>query len=127
MHSLHDAFPIFTVEMKKVDEELIRRREHEKLNKKKAFPAAGQNIKDADNARIGANVLTLKSPPTEKGILFARHAMAVFAAKGNMHEAAQIAKTHYGDESPVTKAQIGRASCRERVCQYVEISVVHGS
>src|SRR3546814_3792098 len=81
----------------------------------------------ASNARSGANVLTLKSPPTEKGILFARHAMAVFAAKGNMHEAAQIAKTHYGDESPVTKAQIGRASCRERVCQYVEISVVHGS
>src|SRR3546814_12735171 len=68
-----EEFDGITLEMKKIDEDLIRLRELEKLNKEKAVPAAGQNIKDASNARSGANVLTLKSPPTEKGILFARH------------------------------------------------------
>src|SRR3546814_18327100 len=31
-----------------------------------------------------------------------------------------------GSDGPEQRGQIGRASCRERVCQYVEISVVAG-
>src|SRR3546814_18902603 len=31
---------------------------------------------------------------------------------------------HRGGDDPHRSAQIGRASCRERVCQYVSISVV---
>ncbi|PZP85508.1 MAG: phage major capsid protein [Stenotrophomonas maltophilia] len=40
----------------------------------------------------------------EPGIMFARHAMCVFSARGNMREASYIAKERFGAESAIAKA-----------------------
>jgi len=66
----------------------------------------------ADNAQqpVGAVVHqrgAIQVRSTEKlepGILFARHAMCVFAARGNMREASYIAKERFGAENPIAKA-----------------------
>src|SRR3546814_12688673 len=60
---------------------------------------------------IGAIAVYCQSNSTEAGI---RQTLATDARPVLFDEA----------ESEDAKAQIGRAACRERVCQYVEISVV---
>src|SRR3546814_12038836 len=53
-------------------------------------------------------------------LAFSKKAMAIDVRKVLASAIANADNNHNLDE-------IGRASCRERVCQYVEISVVHGS
>src|SRR3546814_12906491 len=47
-----------------------------------------------------------------------------FAATPRDHSQKVNRKMYRGAIRPIVAEQIGRASCRERVCQYVEISVV---
>lgn len=88
-----------TDELKAIDADLVRLKSLQAIQLEKAKPAEGSTEKAA--ARNYATVKT--SEKLEPGILFARHAMCVFAAKGNNAEAAQIARNHFGENSPVTR------------------------
>lgn len=73
--------------------------------------ANAAQAKGVETATTTAGASTARDPAVvkageklEPGILFARHAMCVFASKGNLHQAAQLAHTHYGENSPVTRS-----------------------
>jgi HK97 family phage major capsid protein len=55
--------------------------------------------KQSSESRGGVTVPLQKK--LDAGIQFARHAMCILAAKGNVTEAARLAQEHYGSESPV--------------------------
>ena len=89
-------------EITAIDADLKRLKSVAEFQKANAAPVDGKGTVAAARSREPANVRTEKK--VEPGILFARHAMCVFAAKGNASEAAHLAKAHYGEESPVTRA-----------------------
>lgn len=80
-----------------------------------AIPVDGVAEKAASQSRapIGSPALpfaTVKAKaPVEKGIEFARYAMCLVAAKNNPMIAMELAKTHYGDDSTVTKILEGQS------------------
>ncbi|MGV2896750.1 hypothetical protein ACNPPY_13240, partial [Achromobacter sp. AGC78] len=43
----------------------------------------------------------------EPGLMFARHALCMYAAKNNVGMAAQLAADHYGEKSPVAQVLKG--------------------
>lgn len=99
-----EEFDMLEAEVKQLDDDIKRLSRLEELNKSKATPVEGGGGGRAAASRGGDhNVLALR-PKLEKGILFARHAMCVFAAKGNLSEAGNLARQHYGEDSPVAKA-----------------------
>jgi hypothetical protein len=91
-----------TDEIKKIDSDIVRLKNMEALNLEAAVAVRGNNPEEADRSRNLATVKTVEK--LAPGIAFARHAMCVFAAKGNMMEAASLARTHYGENSPVARA-----------------------
>lgn len=90
------------IDIKKIDEDVVRLKNLESLNIQAATPVQGANTIQANVSRNLATIKTHQS--LAPGIAFARHAMCVFAAKGNMMEAANLARTHYGEDSPVARA-----------------------
>lgn len=88
-------------EVKAIDTHLVRLGTMAELATKAKPVDQRANLEAGNESRNFATVKTIEK--VEPGIMFARHAMAVFAAKGNMHEAAQIARTHYGEESLVAR------------------------
>lgn len=69
------------------------------------------DVKSGSEVRAGVQVKNTEklAPGTE----FARFAMAVAAGKGNLMQSAEIAKSYYGEQSPVTtsiKAAVGAGS-----------------
>lgn len=72
------------------------------------------NVTDAKSGSEARTSVQVKSvEKLEKGIEFARFAMALAAGKGNLMQSNEIAKNHYGENSPVTlsiKAAVGAGS-----------------
>lgn len=76
------------------------------------------NLSNADNTQkaasdLRAGVTVKTTEKLEKGIEFARFAMAVAAGKGNLMQSAEIAKSKFGENSPISislKAAVGAGS-----------------
>jgi HK97 family phage major capsid protein len=96
-----ESFDTLEGEVKALDADIARLRRLEKLQAEKATPVAGGSSIEAGRSRDGVTVKTVEK--LEPGIQFARHAMCVYAAKGNTAEAAQIAHAQYGENSPVAR------------------------
>ncbi len=91
-------------EVKSVDDHLTRLRTHERTIVAKAAPvvgadgsrgdadAAGQRARDA-----GAGIISVRSN-TPKGHAFTKYAMLLLASKGNLMQAAEMAKAHCQDD-----------------------------
>ncbi|MEI4482223.1 MULTISPECIES: phage major capsid protein [unclassified Phyllobacterium] len=82
-------------EVKSVDNHLKRLRDMETVKAVSAKPVNGvKTTDDGSNVRAG----TVKAPrQLEKGIEFAQFAICLGAAKGNLMQAEQIAKSRFGD------------------------------
>jgi HK97 family phage major capsid protein/HK97 family phage prohead protease len=85
-------------EVAEVDKHLVRLRKQEQVNKAQAaaLPAITDTT-SGTNARGNVPVITVK-PNVEKGIGFARAAMALLNCKGNRYEAAQYVKQTWPDQ-----------------------------
>lgn len=88
-------------EIKAIDKDLARLKDIQSLQLANAKPVEGDGIKAASESRNYATVKTAEK--LEPGIQFARHAMCIYAAKGNIAEAANMAREHYGEDSPVAR------------------------
>lgn len=103
-----EEFDTIQGEIKSLDSDIRRYAQLEAAAAATATPASEQAIASEkampSDGRPQAPVIIKRHEDLAPGILFARHAMCVFAAKGNMHEARHIAQSNYGDDSPVTKA-----------------------
>lgn len=62
-----------------------------------AKPISGKSARDASQARAGRIEVKSNLP---KGTAFTRYAMALMASKGNIMQAAEIAKAHWHDSTP---------------------------
>lgn len=105
-----EEFDTLEGEVKTIDADIERLTRLEAVQARAAQPvspiaakAASEPAEAITRAR-GGIVVRSTEQKLEPGILFARHAMCVFAARGNRREAAYIAREHYGEESPVAKA-----------------------
>ena len=88
-----EEFDALGVEIKTVDADLVRLRALEKINAGKAKavePEAGKSTESAGKARGGVTIELKTNLP--KGTGFARYAMALPRSKGNLMQAAEIAK-----------------------------------
>jgi len=81
-----------------IDKHLVRLRAMEKMAISKAVPAAGTNTEDAGKTRGGTRI-EVKGVNLPKGTAFTRYAMALARSKGNLMQAAEIAK-QWGDSTP---------------------------
>lgn len=93
-----EEFETLRDEIKSLDDEIKDLRELEQINQAKAAPVAGGAAAEAAKARAGApvNAVQLK-PQLEKGIEFARFAMCLGAAKGDLPQAYELAKSRFAD------------------------------
>jgi HK97 family phage prohead protease len=87
----HDALAL---EVKQIDGDLQRWRDHEKLNLTKAAPVPGAPLVPGN----GYGRVTVK-PNVELGTAFVRMAIAKLVCKGNVYEAAEYAK-RWDDSTP---------------------------
>jgi HK97 family phage major capsid protein len=89
-------------EIKSIDSDLVRLHQLEKLNAQKAAPAAGDNTKAGSDSRTFATVKnTQKLAP---GIEFARYAICLGQARGNIMQAYEIAKHRFPESERVVNA-----------------------
>ena len=86
-------FDDLSVELKTIDEDLVRLKQLESLNRQKAAPVA-----EAAKTEVKSNDFVRNTQKLDKGIGFARYAMVMAKAKGNIMHAAQIAQNVYGDD-----------------------------
>ena len=91
-----EEFDNIKAEVKSIDDQLVRVRELEKINMATAKPVDGSSAKAASDSRAG--IITLKSN-VPKGTAFTRYAIALARAKGNLMQAAEIAKSWH-DSTP---------------------------
>lgn len=91
-------FDTLLSEIKSIDVELQDARALEAVNKSVAKPVTATTTKEASTTRDTVTPVSVKSRE-EKGIGFARYAMALMACKGNKYEAAEFAKARWGDQS----------------------------
>lgn len=100
-----EQFDNLSAEVDTIDSELKDLRRMAELQAKEAKPVEGKTTNKAAESRDPRSAAIIKRrEEVEPGIMFARHAMCVFAAKGNMRDAAAIAHQQYGEESPVAKS-----------------------
>ncbi len=85
-------------EVKSIDEHLARLRQLEKTNLAKATPVEGKDPESGSASRGGARV-EIKGTNLPKGTAFTRYAIALARSKGNVMQAAEIAKT-WDDSTP---------------------------
>lgn len=98
-----EEYDDLTAEVKAVDAHLVRLRDLEKTNVAKATRVtvvAGESADGAMAVRGDARIVAVDKK-LEKGIEFARYAMALGAAKGNLHQALEIAKNRFADSPRV--------------------------
>jgi HK97 family phage major capsid protein/HK97 family phage prohead protease len=93
-----EEYETLKTELKAVDDHLVRLHDMETTNKAAAKPVNGDDPAKASASR--GHVITVKNqiPP---GITFARYAICLAAAKGNTHQALEIAKTRYPDQGDI--------------------------
>lgn len=86
------------VDVKSIDAHLVRLHSLEDANKKSAAAVDGSNAQRGSDSRAGVAVLSVKTN-VPKGTAFTRYAMALMASKGNLMQAAEIAK-RWDDQTP---------------------------
>lgn len=91
-----EKFDTLGAEVRSIDGHLVRLRELEESNKAAAVPVNGNGTAKAGESRAGVPVVSVRSN-TEPGIQFARYAMSLAACRGNRHEAADYARSVWGD------------------------------
>lgn len=104
-------------ELKEIDEHLLRLRAHEKTAKATAVQVPGDNSEGAADAGTGSRGVGDDPTPgrvvhgmktrLEKGVRFARYALCIGAAKGNLMQAEIIANTRFKDTPEVGLALKG--------------------
>lgn len=103
-----EEFDTLRDEIKAIDRELVDLREMDKLNQQAAKPVEPEpTVQKASESR-GKPVQISTKPNREKGIGFARYAMALANCKGNRFEAAEYAKEVWGDGADDVVAQLRR-------------------
>lgn len=91
-----EAFDENRANIKEVDDHLERLRSMEKLEAEKAKPVEGKSQKSGSESR--APVTAISHPKLDKGIGFARYAMVLGAAKGDITLAYNIAQNRFADD-----------------------------
>lgn len=88
-------------ELDAIDKHLVRLHDAEKVNAHKATEIAGGNSNEASQSRAGEHhhVVQMKNN-LPKGTAFTRYAMALAKSQGNLMQAAEIAKSQWGDSTP---------------------------
>lgn len=107
-----EEFNTLDAEIKSIDAELVDLRKMESLNKSAARPVVGTTPEAAAASRGAISHVTVKSNAAP-GIGFARLAMCIAVAKGNLMHAFEIAKANYPDEQGIQaylKAAVGAAT-----------------
>lgn len=102
-----ERFDQITADLGAVDKELGDMEILQKSMGKTLTPVKGSNQEEADASRapgIVSKAIKLKEEP---GLMFARHALCMYAAKNNVGIAAQLAEQHYGEKSPVAQVLKG--------------------
>lgn len=85
-----EKFDELTAEIKAVDGDLKRMREMAELTKEKAETVEGKDSESASKSRAGVHIEMKSNLP--KGTAFTRYAIALCRAKGQLMQAAEIAK-----------------------------------
>lgn len=85
-------------EVKQIDADLVRLDDLEKINRSSAAPVAGANADDAAASRAGRTSVISVKDNTPAGVRFARYAMCLAAAKGDVMRAVEISKARYPHE-----------------------------
>ncbi len=87
------------VEVKTIDEHLVRLKEHEVQMVERAMPIIPAKVDgpaQASQARAGTSSIISVKANVEPGIKMARYAMALLRAKGNLNDALSIVQNHKG-------------------------------
>lgn len=92
-----DEYDGLSGELKSIDAHLVRLRDHEKANGAKAKAVDGSSV-DAGQASRTATVAATAKKTLPKGTAFTRYAISLARAKGNLMQAAEIAKSW--DDTP---------------------------
>jgi HK97 family phage prohead protease/HK97 family phage major capsid protein len=114
-----EEYDTLTVDIEKTDKHLVRLREQEKQNIAAAKPVDATNTKTAADSRNTSVVVALPEK-LEKGIEFARFAMCVAAAEGNVERALQLAKTHYPQQQRAIDVLANAAQVGRRIGKHLE-------
>lgn len=102
-----ERFDQITADLGAVEKELGDMEILQKSMGRTLTPVKGSNQEEADASRapgIVSKAIKLKEEP---GLMFARHALCMYAAKNNVGIAAQLAEQHYGEKSPVAQVLKG--------------------
>lgn len=94
-----EEFDTIESELKKLDRDIVRLKALEKMAGQKATPVAGTSTKEATESRAPMTVKNTQK--AEPGIQFARYAVCIAQAKGNIMQAAEIAKSRFPDNDAV--------------------------
>jgi HK97 family phage major capsid protein/HK97 family phage prohead protease len=92
-----ESYDSLTAEIADIDEHLVRLRAQEKSAAGSAAPVAGSTHEEGSRSRAAGSRVVSVTPNLPKGIEFARYAMCLASAKGNVLQAEQIAKSRYPD------------------------------
>lgn len=107
-----EEFETLQDEIKAIEKHLERLEGLAKRAEKTATVVDGSTAKSASEARAGVT-LVKTTEKLDKGIEFARFAMALGAARGNIPQAYEISKAKFGDQSDISvslKAAVGAGS-----------------
>lgn len=97
-----EEFDTIDAELKTLDEDLVRLKKLEKMQASMAKPVDGTSTKAAGDSRHAALPVQVKNTQkSEPGMQFARYALCIAAAKGNIMQAAEIAKSRYPENEAV--------------------------
>lgn len=102
-----DEYDTLASEVKSIDAHIARLRDLEKLQISRATPVAGNTSSEASASRGGIRV-EVKGVNLPKGTAFTRYAMALMMGKGNLMQAAEIAK-NWKDSTPEVETVIKAA------------------
>lgn len=95
-----ESYDTLSAEIKDIDEHLVRLRSEEKSTAAAAAasaPITGSTADEGSRSRAAGSRVVSVTPNLPKGIEFARYAMCLASAKGNVLQAEQIAKSRYPD------------------------------
>lgn len=101
-----EEFETLRDEIKALDQEIADLREMEALNVEKAEPVEGRTEKKGTESRAGVHIEVKSNLP--KGTAFTRYAMALARSKGNLMQAAEIAKG-WRDSTPEVEVSLKAA------------------
>ncbi|MFS2047551.1 phage major capsid protein [Variovorax sp. Varisp41] len=92
-----ESYDTLKAEVEQIDKHLGRLRDQEKLNIQRAAPVKGSNSEEGAASRAPAVIKTQRND--EPGIGFARFALSMFAAKGDVNSAKAFAENKFGQDT----------------------------